>query len=121
MAAGCKEHPEWLHHSLEIADRCNFEFPFGAPQFPAFVPPDGLTAKEYLYRWCCAACFERYGSRAQQFEPQVREELGIIADVGYEDYFLITWDILQECRRRGIEWITRGSAADSSGLLLPRD
>src|SRR3989449_2512882 len=23
------------------------------------------------------------------------------------------WDLLQECRRRGIEWITRGSAADS--------
>jgi DNA polymerase III alpha subunit len=41
------------------------------------------------------------------------EELGIINEVGYEEYFLITWDFLQECRRRGIEWITRGSAADS--------
>ncbi|HVV02179.1 MAG TPA: DNA polymerase III subunit alpha, partial [Verrucomicrobiae bacterium] len=34
-------------------------------------------------------------------------------EVGYEEYFLVMWDILQECRRRGIEWITRGSAADS--------
>ncbi len=41
------------------------------------------------------------------------EELGIINRVGYEEYFLITWDFLQDCRRRGIEWITRGSAADS--------
>ncbi len=41
------------------------------------------------------------------------EELGIISEVGYEEYFLITWNFLQECRRRGIEWITRGSAADS--------
>ena len=48
-----------------------------------------------------------------QVRAQVEEELGIIADVGYEDYFLITWDFLQDCRRRGIEWITRGSAADS--------
>src|SRR6202142_2715079 len=41
------------------------------------------------------------------------EELGIIGEVGYEEYFLITWNFLRECRRRGIEWITRGSAADS--------
>src|SRR5208283_2679917 len=29
------------------------------------------------------------------------------------EYFLVMWDILQECRRHGIDWITRGSAADS--------
>ncbi len=45
--------------------------------------------------------------------PQAMEELGIISEVGYEEYFLITWDFLQDCRARGIEWITRGSAADS--------
>ena len=39
--------------------------------------------------------------------------MSIINEVGYEEYFLITWDILQECARRGIHWITRGSAADS--------
>jgi DNA polymerase III alpha subunit len=44
---------------------------------------------------------------------QVKEELEIICAVGYEDYFLITWDLLQACRQLGIEWITRGSAADS--------
>ena len=48
-----------------------------------------------------------------QVAAQVEEELEIIGDVGYEDYFLITWDLLQTCRQRGIEWITRGSAADS--------
>ena len=51
--------------------------------------------------------------RAAQLQPQVEEELAIITEVGYEEYFLVIWDFLQECRRRGIEWITRGSAADS--------
>src|SRR5256885_17188885 len=46
-------------------------------------------------------------------KSQVDQELAIITEVGYEEYFLVMWDILQECRRRGIEWITRGSAADS--------
>ena len=45
--------------------------------------------------------------------PQIETELAMIQEVGYEEYFLIVWDLLQECRRRGISWITRGSAADS--------
>src|ERR1039458_2884808 len=40
MTIACCDHPEWLAHSLEIAERCNFEMPFGKPQFPAFAPPD---------------------------------------------------------------------------------
>jgi DNA-directed DNA polymerase III PolC len=113
MATACQEHPEWLKHTIEIAQRCNFELPFGKPQFPAFIPPDGSSSGEYLHRLVLEGLQRRYGSRAGQFRPQVAEELGIINEVGYEEYFLITWDFLQECRRRGIEWLTRGSAADS--------
>lgn len=113
MAVGCKEHSEWIRHTLEIADRCDFELPFGKPQFPAFVPPDGSTAKEFLHRLVRQGLRTRYGARSERFHPQVMAELGIIGDVGYEEYFLITWDFLQDCRARGIEWITRGSAADS--------
>ncbi len=113
LAAACKERPEWLRHTLEIAERCNFEFPFGKPQFPDYQPPDGSTAREYLRRLVMDGLRRRYRERAPQFTPQVIEELNIIAAVGYEAYFLVVWDILQECRTRGIEWITRGSAADS--------
>ena len=113
MAAVAREHPEWLHRTREIAARCNFELPFGKPQFPAFAPPDGSPPGDFLRRLVLEGLKERYGPRAGQFRPQAIEELGIINEVGYEEYFLITWDLLQDCRRRGIEWITRGSAADS--------
>ena len=113
MADGCKDHSEWLGHAFEIAERCNFQLPFGQPQFPAFAPPDGSSAREFLHRLVLRGLRERYGTRSEKFQPQVMEELGIISDVGYEEYFLITWDFLQDCRERGIEWITRGSAADS--------
>jgi DNA-directed DNA polymerase III PolC len=113
MAAACHEHPDWLRYTLEIADRCNFDLPFGKPQFPAFTPPDGSPPHEFLRRLAMQGLQERYGARASQFQPQVMEELSIIMEVGYEEYFLITWDFLQDCRKRGIDWITRGSAADS--------
>lgn len=113
MVRACKEHSDWLRHTHEIADRCNFDFPFGKPQFPAFTTPDGSQPSEFLRRLVLHGLHDRYGTRSDKFRAQAMEELGIINEVGYEEYFLITWDFLQECRRRGIEWITRGSAADS--------
>ena len=50
MSAACAEHPEWLAHSREIADRCEFDLPFGPPQFPDFEPPDGSPPREFLRR-----------------------------------------------------------------------
>ena len=48
-----------------------------------------------------------------RIREQLETELQMIHDVGYEDYFLIVWDLLRGCRAQGIDWITRGSAADS--------
>ena len=124
FGAMCAQHPEWIRATHEIADRCEFAFPFGKPQFPPFVTPDRSRSSEFLRRLVLDGLRRRYvGKRIvadtgaavplAQVRAQIEEELGIIAEVGYEDYFLITWDLLQTCRERGIEWITRGSAADS--------
>ncbi|MBI3191482.1 MAG: DNA polymerase III subunit alpha, partial [Pedosphaera parvula] len=106
-------YPEMLTNTLELAERCNFELPLGKPQFPAFLTPDGSTPHQFLRRLVEKGLRRRYPHRHTELKRQIDEELGIIAEVGYEEYFLVVWDILQECRRKGIEWITRGSAADS--------
>jgi DNA-directed DNA polymerase III PolC len=114
MTIACRDHPEWLAHSLEIADRCNFEMPFGKPQFPAFAPPNGSTPREFLRQLVLDGARRRYpDSQLSTIHPQLSQELSIISAVGYEEYFLVVWNILQDCRAHGIEWITRGSAADS--------
>ena len=55
-------------------------------------------------------------AKAAGIKAQIEEELAIIGDVGYEEYFLVVWDLLQDCRQHGIDWLTRGSAADSQHL-----
>ena len=110
LAGAC---PALLINTMELADRCTFEFPFGPPQFPLWDPANPGASKALLRKLVMEGLQRRYGSQAGQHEPQVLEELGIIAEVGYEDYFLMVWDLLQDCRKAGIEWITRGSAADS--------
>ena len=104
---------ELLARSRELADRCSFAFSLGTPQFPGFTPPDGSTPAAFLRRLVMEGLQRRYPKEHARLRPQLEQELSIITDVGYEEYFLVMWDILQECRRRGIEWITRGSAADS--------
>lgn len=102
-----------LARTVEVADRCSFTFDLGRLRFPSFHPPDGTTPRQFLRRLVLEGLRERYPRRQSEMLRQVEEELAIIAEVGYEEYFLVVWDILQECRRHGIEWITRGSAADS--------
>ena len=113
MASLFRDCPDALTNTFALAERCAFELPLGAPQFPAFSPEDGSTPRAFLRKIVMDGLRRRYRDRAEKMFPQVDQELTIIAEVGYEAYFLVVWDILQECRRRGIEWITRGSAADS--------
>jgi len=105
-----------LAESLRIADQCNFEFEMGGLRFPRYYPADGSTAHDFLRRLTMEGVQRRYGHKPHMLErvnSQIEEELGIISEVGYEEYFLLTWEILEDCKKEGIDWITRGSAADS--------
>jgi error-prone DNA polymerase len=105
--------PSEIARTAEIAERCTFAFTLGKPQFPPYAPTDGSTPADFLHRLVMDGLRRRYPHDHERLRPQLEEELGIITEVSYEEYFLVMWDILQECRRRGIDWITRGSAADS--------
>jgi error-prone DNA polymerase len=96
-----------------ILDECTFTLPLGGLNFPHYHPKDGSSPHEFLARLAGEGLVHRYGRQAGNHRGQLAEELEIIAAVGYEEYFLLVWDILQDCRREGIDWITRGSAADS--------
>lgn len=105
-----------LRDSLSIAEQCEFEHELGGLRFPRYAPGDGSTAREFLHRLTTEGMHRRYGRTGaipDRVRSQIGEELSIIAEVGYEEYFLLVWDILEDCKCEGIEWITRGSAADS--------
>lgn len=102
-----------LHAAQDIAAQCEFTFDFQTLRFPRYTPDDGSTPAAMLHRLAHEGLQRRYSRRARQYEGQLREELAIIAEVGYEEYFLTVWHLLQECAEQGIGWITRGSAADS--------
>ena len=108
-----QEWPADTRMAEELVNACDFHFEFGKLHLPAYRTEDGGMPRDMLRRLAADGLRRRYGDRACEHALQLEEELTIISEVGYEEYFLTVWDLLQECRRLGIEWITRGSAADS--------
>lgn len=102
-----------LDAARDLAEQCEFAFDFQSLRFPRYTPADGSSPAALLHRLAHEGLRRRYGKEQHRHLAQLREELAIIAEVGYEEYFLTVWDLLQECARQDIGWITRGSAADS--------
>jgi DNA polymerase-3 subunit alpha len=87
-------------------------------RLPAYPLPDGFdTADTYLRHLVEVMAAGRYGDDWRddvEVVDRIDHELSVISDMGFSDYFLITWDIMDFCRRNNITvGAGRGSAAGS--------
>ncbi len=110
--------PEALENTVKIAEQCNVEIKFAPPyHLPKFPVPEGKGNSEtFLRELCYAGLVRRYGeARAQETEvvERLEYELGIIHTMGFDDYFLIVWDLCEAAKARDIWWNVRGSGAGS--------
>ena len=107
--------PELLLQSVEIAGRCTFSLDELRYEYPRELVPEGETAAGWLRQ----LTFDGLGERYPEGTPEpvlklVEHELVLIADLGYEAYFLTVHDIVRFARGRGILCQGRGSAANSA-------
>jgi error-prone DNA polymerase len=106
--------PEALAHTLEISSRLEFTLEDLGYQFPLYPVPEGMTQASFLRARTQEGMVARYGTGNSRAERQVERELALIEKLHLEGYFLIVWDIVRECRERGILVQGRGSAANSA-------
>lgn len=108
------EIPEALENTQKIADRCNVTFDFGQYKLPIFEVAEGTDKKAYLSEICHQGLKFRYDTVTEAHEERLNYELDIIDEMGFIDYFLITWDFIKYARDNGIPvGPGRGSAAGS--------
>jgi DNA polymerase III alpha subunit len=110
----CQEHPGMAATHAEIAERCNFELPFGKPQFPAFIPPDGspparISAPAGAGRFAASVTARAPANSAAGDGGTWASSTRSVT----RNIFSSPGIFSRNAGRRGIEWITRGSAADS--------
>lgn len=113
--------PDACDNTLVIADRCNIELKLdstSSEKYPQFPTPDGSPREEYLSRICFEGLERRYGAERAQTDQvlidRLNYEIGIINQLGFASYFLITADFIKWARDNNIPvGPGRGSAAGS--------
>ena len=115
MEEAFAEWPESVPTTLEIAERCELELELGKLLLPRFPTPEGEEPRQMLRRLALEGLARRYGDPppAAALE-RVEFELGVIAEMGFDSYFLIVWDFVRFAKQNGIAvGPGRGSAAGS--------
>ena len=115
IAESLAEFPEAASSNRRLAEECSaFQFLPRRPVFPDFPCPGGLPARDLLRRLCREGLRRRYGEiPSEPAEYRLRKELGLIERMGFSEYFLVVWDIVQYARRCGAPVAGRGSGASS--------
>ncbi len=107
--------PEWLAESVAIAGRCKFSLGELKYEYPQEIIPAGLTPTSWLRTLAEAGAAKRFpGGIPAKVVGLLEHELGLIARLKYEAYFLTVADIVAWARARGILCQGRGSAANSA-------
>ena len=115
------EYPDAYENTNIIAERCNTSIKLDSTsteRYPEFAPEDGSTREEYLRKICYEGLAERYGKERAENDTELRArldyELGIINQLRFPSYFLITADFINWAKNHDIPvGPGRGSAAGS--------
>ena len=105
---------EALKTTLEIADKCNFEFVYGHYMFPRYIPETGEDPKTYIMKLIDEGVKKKYGEYTDEIRERIDSEIAVIEKQGFIEYFLIVWDYINAARNMGISvGPGRGSGAGS--------
>ena len=114
--------PGAVENTVEIANKCNFDFEFNNLYLPDFEPEGGLTHKEKLRLDAYKGFEKRQADGRFDFSKNSREvytdrieyELSVIDSMGFNAYFLIVSDFVAYAKRSAIPvGPGRGSGAGS--------
>lgn len=121
------EEPQLLLNTLEIAEKCNLEFPKTIDQVPVYPVPEGFTIESYFEKTAWDGFEIRYQEIWQaienagslryplaKYKERLTHEIATIKRMGFPGYFLIVWDFINYAKKNGIPvGPGRGSAAGS--------
>lgn len=107
---------EAINNTWKIAQKCNAEVIFQKPVLPKYHQDQFSTSEEYLHCLAQTGLQARFGQKdiPAEYQKRLNYELRVINQMGFDDYFLIVWDVINYCHRTKITTGPgRGSACGS--------
>ncbi len=104
--------------ACDVVDQIQINLEFPPTQLPHYATPDGIDSATYLRQLCQAGLKKRLAqipnADPQQYQQRLDHELEVIHRMGFDDYFLIVWDVTNFSHTHDIlVGPGRGSAAGS--------
>lgn len=103
-------------NTWQIAQKCSAKVLFQKPVLPKYHQGHFATSKEYLHYLAQKGLQARFRGRQipTAYQQRLDYELGVINQMGFDNYFLIVWDVINYCHQVGITTGPgRGSACGS--------
>ncbi|HEX5767549.1 MAG TPA: PHP domain-containing protein, partial [Burkholderiales bacterium] len=106
--------PQLLDQSVAIAERCRFSLDELRYEYPSELVPQGHTPASWLRTLTGQGLRWRFPAGVPpKVADVVEHELRLIAELGYEPFFLTVHDVVRYARDQEILCQGRGSAANS--------
>ena len=107
------QHPAIITNTLRVIDTCSYTFDFKVDKNKKHFTASPQDDKVLLEKLAMEGMLSRYGNKNKEVMQRVKKELEIINNLGFNAYFLITWDLIQYASSRGFYYVGRGSGANS--------
>src|SRR5262249_19912620 len=92
-----------VRETISVLSRCAFSLDELRYEYPDELVPAGYTPTQYLRQETYIGARNRFPSEIpHHVQEQIEHELALIADLGYEPYFLTVYDIVRYARSQHI-------------------
>jgi DNA polymerase-3 subunit alpha len=104
-----------LKNTWQIAQACQAKIVFKSPQLPKYQPNKYASSQLYLQNLAQTGLAAKFKNKIPAaYQKRLDYELQVINQMGFDDYFLIVWDVVKHCRQNKITiGPGRGSACGS--------
>ena len=103
-----------IKNTVNISEKCHLILELGKSPLPDYKVPAGHTLESYFEYLVFEGLKKRYGEVTPELKDRANYEIGVIEQMGFSAYFLITWDFIHFAKTHNIPvGPGRGSAAGS--------
>ncbi|AZA54037.1 DNA polymerase III subunit alpha [Chryseobacterium sp. G0201] len=108
-----RHYPQIIQNTVTVIEQCSFDYDFSTPKNKQHFTDSRENDFKLLTQLAYEGLETRYGKDHPEAKARVEKELGVIDQLKFSGYFLITWDVIQYSNRMGFMHVGRGSGANS--------
>lgn len=116
LTAAFEEWSQALMNNQRIAAECAVELPLHQRLLPHYPLPAEESAADYLRKICFERLPQRVAHVTSAYEQRLDYELSVIHKMGFDDYFLIIWDVMDFAHQQEI--VTGAGRGSAAGALV---